>query len=101
MPVSGEIKSLGAPTFNLKLAVQFVLQARELPVGFFRGDFIVAPALLTVLGAALIVGSGLYTLVREARLRRAARPPLAAAAPLQPRTITPTTTTETTYGTQP
>lgn len=41
------------------------------------------PDLPMIIGATLIVGSGLYSLIREARLRRrAARPSLAAGAPL-------------------
>ena len=45
------------------------------------------PDALTLAGAALIVASGLYTLLREARLARAARRP--AASPVRPATFGP------------
>ena len=72
MPVSGEIKSLGAPTVNLKFAVQLVLQFRELPLGFFRGDFVIVPAILAVIGAGLIVASLRHPRAQNRRRKRRA-----------------------------
>ncbi len=73
LPVSGEVKSLGAPTFNLKIAVQFAVQSRDLPLGFFQGDFITTPATLAVLSTGLIVASLMHPRGDEPGVRTARR----------------------------
>ena len=46
--------------------------------------FAEVPDALTLLGAALIVGAGVYTLLREARVSRAARRAKPVASPVRP-----------------